>query len=133
MIDIAIVGIIKAFVRRRRPATKKADVFGSIGPDKFSFPSGHASRSILITQIFTKISPLAESGLAYIIIFLSLWMWALCVCLSRILNGRHYVLDVVCGVVVGFIASIVVSGIWLSPESADSFVHFFREEASMDI
>ena len=44
ILDIVLIATIKAFVRRRRPALNADDMFFTKGPDKFSFPSGHASR-----------------------------------------------------------------------------------------
>lgn len=48
ILDIILIAVIKAFVRRRRPALCADDMFFTKGPDKFSFPSGHASRGELL-------------------------------------------------------------------------------------
>ena len=45
ILDIVLIAVAKAFVRRRRPSWRtNDDMFFTHGPDKFSFPSGHASR-----------------------------------------------------------------------------------------
>ena len=129
LFDVVVVGCVKAFVRRRRPPTKKADVFGSVGPDKFSFPSGHASRAVLIAVIFTHISPLADGSLVHVILSTLIWAWALTVCISRILNGRHYIGDVLGGAVAGFLESLVISYIWMSSEQAEKFLKIFKDDS----
>ncbi|KMQ92401.1 presqualene diphosphate phosphatase, partial [Lasius niger] len=50
LLDIISVAVIKAIIRRRRP-TSNDDPF-AIGPDKYSFPSGHASRAAFIVYFF---------------------------------------------------------------------------------
>lgn len=130
ILDVVVVGSLKAFARRRRPPTKKADYFKSIGPDKFSFPSGHASRAVLLAFIFTQISPLFEQGLLHLVCSLMIWAWAAAVCVSRLVNGRHYVFDVVVGVFAGFLEGLLVSWIWMSPEQAEKFLNFFSGEVA---
>ncbi len=48
VLDIVLIAGIKAFVRRRRPSLCADDMFFTKGPDKFSFPSGHASRGEIL-------------------------------------------------------------------------------------
>jgi len=134
LIDVAATGILKAFTRRRRPATRKADVCKDFGPDKFSFPSGHASRSMLITLIFSQISPLFNSGAIHFLLASFLWIWAFAVCASRILNGRHYLLDIVGGIVAGLLTSKLVSWLWMSPDQVGFILHFFKiHDMSVDV
>ena len=49
LVDIVFVAVIKAFARRRRPSIQSDEQwFAKVDPtgvDKFSFPSGHASRA----------------------------------------------------------------------------------------
>jgi len=127
--DIIIVALLKAFVRRRRPTTKKEDYFKSVGPDKYSFPSGHASRSVLLAIMYTQLSPLFDEWILHSLTCAFLWTWCICVCLSRLINGRHYLLDVVVGILVGFTESYIVQYFWRSPEQADSLFNYFKEDA----
>lgn len=126
--DIIIVALLKAFARRKRPPTKKEDYFQSVGPDVYSFPSGHASRSVLLAIMYTQFSPLFEEWILFMLTFVFIWTWSISVCLSRLINGRHYLLDVVAGVLVGFAESYIVQYLWRSQEQANSFFNYFSED-----
>ena len=126
--DIIVVGLMKAFFRRRRPPTKKEDYFKSLGPDQYSFPSGHASRSVLISLIFSCIDPLFVGTFFQLVVATFVWTWCLTVCISRLINGRHYFLDVLAGIVVGFLESFIIGKLWMSSERAENFLSFFSEE-----
>merc|ERR1711892_175545 len=47
LLDIIIVGLLKNAFKRRRPSGGESR--GDIGPDAYSFPSGHSSRAVLIS------------------------------------------------------------------------------------
>ena len=111
ILDIVIVAIVKAITRRRRPKGNRSDMFATVSVDKFSFPSGHATRACFIAHFFTRvfvISPLFQ--------FLLL-LWSAVVCVSRILLRRHHILDVGAGVFIGILESVIISRLWLSQES----------------
>ena len=128
---MAIVSCLKAFARRRRPETKKADFFTSVGADKFSFPSGHACRSVLIASVFTRVYPLFNNCILSLISACLFWFWSIAVCLSRVVNGRHYLFDVLAGATLGFVESCFLTTIWLSPEQAATFLKWFTDETSL--
>lgn len=129
ILDIIIIGTLKAFARRRRPPTRNPDFFKSIGPDQYSFPSGHASRSILTAFIFSQINPLFDLGYLNFVASTLFWGWSFSVCFSRLLNGRHFLFDVLVGVGLGFFEGFVVSCLWMSSEQAESILSFFSDEA----
>jgi membrane-associated phospholipid phosphatase len=129
VLDIIVIGLLKAFARRRRPPTRNPDFFKSIGPDQYSFPSGHASRSVLIAFIFSLINPFFEIGYLNFGVSLLLWGWSLTVCFSRILNGRHYLFDVIVGVFIGFLEGYLISYLWMSHEQAENILNFLSDEA----
>lgn len=108
IIDIIFVAIIKAATRRRRPAVN-TDIFG-IGPDKFSFPSGHASRAFFVLGFFTILSPLPW------FLWPPMFAWAFSVALSRLILIRHHILDVLAGVILGLFDVLVLSVVWFGPE-----------------
>lgn len=58
LLDIVIVAVLKAFTRRRRPAYNIDDLFLVSSIDKFSFPSGHATRAVLLGVFFNILYPL---------------------------------------------------------------------------
>lgn len=120
IIDIFVLAILKALTRRRRPATN-TDPF-CFGPDKYSFPSGHASRSVFIFYFFQNLWPLSS------IVILLLSVWSFCICISRLLMRRHHILDIVVGAFVGIFEGIIVKYLYLSQETCEYFISFFSEE-----
>merc|ERR1712038_592145 len=87
ILDIVVVAILKAFTRRRRPAYNVDDQFATVKMvDKFSFPSGHATRAVMIATILCLVHPI------HIIPRLPVIAWSLSVSVSRVVLGRHHVL-----------------------------------------
>ncbi|XP_004537905.1 phospholipid phosphatase 6 [Ceratitis capitata] len=120
ILDIIVIAVLKAIFRRRRPAVC-SDML-TLGPDKFSFPSGHASRSAFILMFFIVLSPVSEF----------LWMpivsWTLSVCLSRILLSRHYILDVVGGMGIGIIEAFIVGLLWIGENAASNIINYLTND-----
>ena len=94
LFDVAVIGTTKGLIRRPRPVINHDDIL-SIGPDKFSFPSGHTSRAVFLLFYFILTSPPQRIPHSVIII------WLTSVVASRILLGRHYVSDVLAGILFG--------------------------------
>ena len=78
--------------------------------DKFSFPSGHATRATMLALLFTLLSPLP------FLLWIPFLAWAGAVAVSRVLLGRHHILDVVAGVVIGAVEAVILSMLWRSEE-----------------
>jgi membrane-associated phospholipid phosphatase len=77
-----------------------------ISVDKFSFPSGHASRcSLLACLAFACTRSLAAGDP----LAAAVALWALCTAVSRVALGRHYVGDVVTGVALGVLEFGIVA------------------------
>ncbi|XP_074268620.1 putative lipid phosphate phosphatase beta [Silene latifolia] len=102
--DIAAVGLIKYLVRRPRPAHNSHPMGPTLSVDRFSFPSGHASRVCFIAAF---VDLCGEEGLGGPWIGW-VWVWALTTAVSRVLFGRHYVFDVVVGSGVGVVNAYFV-------------------------
>uniref|UniRef100_A0A8I7BC58 Phosphatidic acid phosphatase type 2/haloperoxidase domain-containing protein n=1 Tax=Hordeum vulgare subsp. vulgare TaxID=112509 RepID=A0A8I7BC58_HORVV len=98
VLDLAFVGLAKLIVRRPRPAYNAADMYVAVAVDHWSFPSGHSSRAFLVAAF------LADGGFPREALFL----WAAATSASRVLLGRHYILDVVAGAWLGVVEA------WLS-------------------
>jgi len=114
VLDIMVVAFVKAVTRRARPAGARIeDMFMTRGVDKFSFPSGHATRAVYVTLFFTNWAFPEMS----IIFKVALYVWALAVCVSRVLLRRHFILDVVSGSVIGNFEFLLSGILWVGPEA----------------
>lgn len=120
ILDIVVCAIIKAVVRRRRPIPMNKLL--EIGPDKFSFPSGHASRAVMIAFILTYVSPVS------MFLYPPILAWAYAVSISRVLVERHYILDVVAGATIGILQGLFMSLIWLSQTTSASILSSLSDE-----
>jgi len=120
VLDIVVVAVLKAFTRRRRPAYNVDDQHATLKMvDKFSFPSGHATRAVLVSVLLTMLWPLP------LILRPFLFVWAVAVSVSRVLLGRHHIVDVVAGVFVGLLEAAMLSKIWLDAEGSKYLVNMF--------
>lgn len=123
LLDIAVVAIIKAFTRRRRPSYNVDDQYATVKlVDKFSFPSGHSTRAVMLAALLTLVAPIN------FILWLPLVAWAGAVCVSRVLLGRHHILDVVAGVLIGLLQAVVMGWMWRSEEQTKYIMSLFGDE-----
>ena len=123
ILDIVVVAILKAFTRRRRPAYNVDDQFATVKMvDKFSFPSGHATRAVMIATILCFVQPL------HLILRLPVIVWAALVSVSRIILGRHHVLDVAAGVVIGVLQGLLMGVFWRSEEQTKYLLSLTSDE-----
>ena len=120
LLDIIIIGLIKAFVRRRRPVCTD-DPF-AMGPDKYSFPSGHASRALLVSYFFIYLWPVPMMCVP------PLLAWVVAVSLSRLLMKRHYILDVLAGLLIGYGEGLLASLVFLERDTCLSFISWITDE-----
>ncbi|KAM3876051.1 polyisoprenoid diphosphate/phosphate phosphohydrolase PLPP6 [Diretmus argenteus] len=111
LLDLVLVAIVKAVVRRRRPTHNRMDMFATFSVDRYSFPSGHATRAAMCGRFL-----LAHLVLAAPLRVLVL-LWAGMVGLSRVLLGRHNVTDVLFGFWMGYCQYNLVEMLWLSPQA----------------
>lgn len=52
IVDIVVVAVVKAITRRRRPVANKEDeMFAPVMVDKYSFPSGHSTRAVMLSLL----------------------------------------------------------------------------------
>jgi undecaprenyl-diphosphatase len=89
---------LKQLIRRRRPHGEWGGIYRSIDPH--SFPSGHATRAVLLAVMIL--------GLGSAWLGLLLAVWAPLVALARVATGVHYLSDVVAGAVIGLLMSLVM-------------------------
>ncbi|MCO5550391.1 hypothetical protein L7F22_003875 [Adiantum nelumboides] len=114
MLDLLFIGSLKALFRRPRPVYNKG-MYLVVSLDHYSFPSGHASRAFVILIFVLKYASdwkdtvsqmvgVDELGLIghYFVPFLFA-SWAVATASSRIFLGRHFLLDVVVGSLLGIL------------------------------
>ncbi|KFP90664.1 Presqualene diphosphate phosphatase, partial [Apaloderma vittatum] len=112
LLDLVLVAAVKGLVKRRRPTHNKMDMFVTISVDKYSFPSGHATRAALVCRFILRHLVLAVPLRVLVV------LWALIVSISRVMLGRHNMTDVLFGLLLGYMLYSVVEYCWLSPLSA---------------
>jgi membrane-associated phospholipid phosphatase len=94
---------LKGLIRRQRPIGEWGLIYRQYDPH--SFPSGHATRAILLTVLGLTLGPAWFGWL--------LAIWAPLVCLSRVMTGVHYISDILGGMVLGLLMGLLMLG--LSP------------------
>ena len=114
----------KAFTRRRRPGYNQGKMFVTVGPDKFSFPSGHATRAVALALFFGIAHPPIHSIVA-LPVFTA---WAVAVCLSRVLLGRHHILDVGGGVAIGALEYALATMLAIGPDAAEGLRQYLFDD-----
>ena len=123
VLDIVVVAIIKAFTRRRRPAYNVDDQFATVKMvDKFSFPSGHATRAVMVGTVLCVVQPV------HVVLRLAVLVWSVSVSVSRVLLGRHHVLDVLAGAVIGVVQALVMGALWRTEEQAKYIMSLTSDE-----
>jgi len=121
--DGVVLGLTKAIVRRQRPEENVEDMM-TVSVDKYSFPSGHASRAFMLATF------LVVHFHASAIWNCVAWLWAVSVAMSRIMLGRHHVSDVAAGIVIGCLECYVVNScnLWLSSDLCAYIIRPIQEE-----
>ncbi len=97
-------GLIKHFVNRTRPyvAIEELKLIAKMPPDS-SFPSGHSSASFAVACSITWCLTKKRKWVGAILIVI-----ASLIAFSRLYVGAHYPTDVIVGVLLGIICSIVI-------------------------
>lgn len=104
-VDLALVGMLKGTVRRARPVYNlRSDFSVVVAVDHFSFPSGHSSRVSFVALLAWVLMGQARPGLCACVA-----AWALATALSRAAMGRHYLSDVLAGLLLGFVTVGIVT------------------------
>ncbi|KAM9095845.1 phospholipid phosphatase 6 [Sarcophilus harrisii] len=111
-LDLVLVALLKGLFRRRRPSHNQMDMLFTFSVDKYSFPSGHATRAALVSRFILHHLVLAIPLRVLIV------LWAFILGLSRVMLGRHNVTDVAFGFFLGYIQYSIVDYFWLSPFNA---------------
>ena len=102
VVDILVVAPIKLLFKRPRPHLNAGSIPMSVSSvDSYAFPSGHTTRCVALAAYFCYMPPFNP--------WTHLWyIWGLLVSLSRVALGRHHVLDVGAGMVMGLVIFDIV-------------------------
>lgn len=120
LLDLCIVGAAKVFIKRQRPKYNKNDMFATVSIDNYSFPSGHATRSYLVTWFILKHLRLAVPLRMILVI------WSHFVGLSRVMLGRHHITDVLAGFLIGYLEFLLIELVWLSQEQCFAIINLIK-------
>jgi membrane-associated phospholipid phosphatase len=88
---------VKAIVRRPRPPGTFGAFYRRTDPN--SFPSGHAARAGLLCIISGILGPLPA--------FITILVWSPIMVLSRVTIGIHYLSDVLAGILIGSVLTLI--------------------------
>jgi undecaprenyl-diphosphatase len=92
---------LKSVIRRQRPEGQWGSIYRQFDPH--SFPSGHATRAVLLAVMAASLGPVWLGVL--------LCIWAPLVCLSRVLTGLHYFSDILGGMLLGLLLGLILSAV----------------------
>ncbi|XP_077414933.1 polyisoprenoid diphosphate/phosphate phosphohydrolase PLPP6-like [Vanacampus margaritifer] len=108
LLDLLLVRLVKTVVRRRRPSQNRTDIFSTFFIERYSFPSGHATRAAMCARFL--LAQLVETNSMRVLVL----GWAGLVSMSRLLLARHYVTDVGFGLVMGYCQYHLVERLWVT-------------------
>lgn len=131
-LDFAVVGVLKPLCHRSRPVYNTGLCCITIpSVDQFSFPSGHATRVYFVAFFLSYVRALYPEALHPVLasspFIAAVYVWALLVCFSRVALGRHHILDVAAGAVLGMLYVVVWTPFWFSTSIADRFRQFLSD------
>ena len=119
VLDLIVIAILKVSFRRSRPAHNEEDMFATVSVDNYSFPSGHASRAGMLFCFF--ILQVATS-IKWITL---VTVWSIVVSLSRVILGRHHIIDVICGYFVGILEYLLLLYLWIPTETCMNWLDLY--------
>jgi undecaprenyl-diphosphatase len=99
LLSHALVQLVKRTVGRPRPELRAGTAALVLAPDRFSFPSGHATAAMAVALGYAMGAPALLPVLA---------LGAMLVGLSRVVLGVHYLGDVLAGQLLAVVSALVV-------------------------
>ena len=106
VLDLIAVGGCKLLVRRARPHYAESRYKAHVVADQYSFPSGHASRSMLVAGLFCVCKEFVPGFVVWLMV-----LWGVLTTMSRVLLGRHYLSDVMVGSLLGLAVTAIVTAV----------------------
>ncbi|XP_068557937.1 polyisoprenoid diphosphate/phosphate phosphohydrolase PLPP6-like [Cebidichthys violaceus] len=117
LLDLLLVRVVKTLVRRRRPSQNRSDILSTYFVERYSFPSGHATRAAMCARFLLArlVDTASMRGLVV--------GWAALVSLSRLLLARQYVTDVGFGLAMGYCQYTIVERLWVTWDCLQDLLH----------
>lgn len=103
LIQAVLVLCIKFGIKRSRPAGEWGAVYRNSDPN--SFPSGHATRVVMLAALAWGMNMHLAAPL--------LTIWALLVSFARVILGVHYLSDIIAGWILGILLAVIM--LWAQP------------------
>uniref|UniRef100_A0A671W3X6 Polyisoprenoid diphosphate/phosphate phosphohydrolase PLPP6 n=2 Tax=Sparus aurata TaxID=8175 RepID=A0A671W3X6_SPAAU len=126
LLDLLLVRLVKTLVRRRMPTQNRSDILSNFFVERYSFPSGHATRAAMCARFL--LAQLVDTASMRVLVV----GWAALVSLSRLLLARHYVTDVGFGLAMGYCQYSLVERVWVTWDCLqDLLLMRLRERLSM--
>ena len=113
------ISISKMAFKRSRPVHNEMDMFVTVSIDNYSFPSGHASRAGMLACFFVLRALDSPKWIVFTL------LWSFIVTFSRVMLGRHHIVDVICGYWLGIAEYVVLSFLWISRETSLSWLELY--------
>ena len=118
-----MVFTLKVIFKRKRPAHNRSDMALTVKVDQHSFPSGHATRAVMVALLLIAKFELTGKLQAAVLI------WMVAVPVSRILLGRHHVLDVTAGIIFGVMEYLLILNyLWMSQQTCMDLLQPIHED-----
>ncbi|TPW10908.1 MAG: hypothetical protein FD130_2100 [Halothiobacillaceae bacterium] len=106
MLALAIYKVLKKQTGRLRPCAISRHITPGTAPlDEFSFPSGHTLHAVTFSLVACSANP----GLVIVLV-----PFTICIALSRVVLGLHYLSDVMAGALIGAFV-VELSQDWIFP------------------
>ena len=126
LLDLLLVRLVKTLVRRRMPTQNRSDILSNFFVERYSFPSGHATRAAMCARFL--LAQLVDTASMRVLVV----GWAALVSLSRLLLARHYVTDVGFGLAMGYCQYSLVERLWVTWDCLQDLLFMrLRERLSM--
>ncbi|XP_077942662.1 inactive phospholipid phosphatase 7 isoform X1 [Gasterosteus aculeatus] len=115
-LDLMTIAGVQKLVKRRGPWDFPPGFLYHVAMDTYSFPAGHASRAVMVSNFLLTHLVLAVP------LRILLYLWAVLAGMSRVLLGKHHLSDVSCGFALGLLHFSLVESVWLDSDTCQTLI-----------
>lgn len=139
VIDVVVIAILKPLFHRARPVYNSGLQAITIeAVDKFSFPSGHATRASSVAAFVVYCARIRDGGgmpgwMESTISVLFTVVWGIAVTASRVALGRHHIVDVVVGAVLGVAYVAFMDVFWMRDDAVEKVRDFIVTRVALAV